>query len=170
MSLTFSTNSGSVWSLNVSLRHGCNPKAFQIRPTLAGETPTRLANEQVDQCVASLGISSSVLTISSSTFSSLIARGTPGRGLSTSPSSRRSTKRLRHFPTVALETRSSRATSRLDAPAAHANTIRQRNANRCALLGRRAHRSKVERSSSPSTSSAFAGPLCTTVIRASHRR
>ena len=34
MSLTFSTKSGSVESLKLSLRHGCSPKAFQIRPSL----------------------------------------------------------------------------------------------------------------------------------------
>ena len=90
--------------------------------------------------------------------------------VSLNPSSRRATKRLRHFPTVARDTPNSPATSMFDAPVAHASTIRQRNANRCALLGRRAHRSKVARSSSPSTSSAFAGPRSTTAMRASHRR
>ncbi len=129
-----------------------------------------MANERVDQCVASFGIDSNVFTSTSSTFSSLIERGTPSRGSSLSPTTRATTKRFRHFPTDDRDTLSSRATSRFDAPAAQANTIRQRNANRCALFGRRAHRSKVARSSSLSTSSAFAGPRSTTAIRASHRR
>jgi hypothetical protein len=39
-------------------------------------------------------------------------------------------------------------------PCAHANTIRHRNANACALFGRRAHRSSVSRSSSVNVTAA----------------
>ena len=42
----------------------------------------------------------SVLVITSSTFASLIVRGCPGRGSSTSPSSRSASNRRRHFATV----------------------------------------------------------------------
>jgi len=42
--------------------------------------PVALAIERVDQCVASSGVSSRVLTTKRSTLSSLIERGTPGRG------------------------------------------------------------------------------------------
>lgn len=42
----------------------------------------------VDQCVAFVGCSSSVLTITRSTSSSLIVRGFPGRGSSCKPSRR----------------------------------------------------------------------------------
>ena len=60
-----------------------------------------LARSRVDQCVASVGLSSSVRTITASTSSSLIERGAPGRGSSGSPSRPRSMNRLRHFTTVA---------------------------------------------------------------------
>ena len=48
-------------------------------------SPTSRAIERVDQCVASLGVVSSVLTITSSTWSSVIVRGCPGRGSSSQP-------------------------------------------------------------------------------------
>jgi hypothetical protein len=47
------------------------------------------------------------------------------------------------------------ATSTLDRPSAHANTIRPRNANAWELLARRDQRASVSRSSSVNTSSAF---------------
>ena len=53
----------------------------------------------------------------------------PGRGSSCSPSSRRAANRRRHLLTVRSVTPRRAATSRLVAPSAHANTIRQRNAS-----------------------------------------
>jgi hypothetical protein len=44
------------------------------------------------------------------TCASLTVRGAPGRGSSSSPSSRLATNRVRHFPTVCFVTRSSRHT------------------------------------------------------------
>jgi hypothetical protein len=63
------TKSGSVDSLNVSLRSGCRPKVRQIRLTVDWLSPLAWAIERVDQCVASLGVDSNVLTITASTES-----------------------------------------------------------------------------------------------------
>ena len=73
-------------SFHVSWRWGCSPNARQIRDTALCESPTSAAIDLVDQCVASGGVDSSVLTITSSTRASLTVRGRPGRGSSRSPS------------------------------------------------------------------------------------
>src|SRR5512132_3031750 len=49
MSRTFSTNSGSVDSLKVSLRCGCSEKARQMRCTVEGARPDALAIDRVLQ-------------------------------------------------------------------------------------------------------------------------
>ena len=115
--------------LELSWRWGCSPNACQIRSTAFRVTPASRAIDRVDQCVASLGVLSSVLAMIASTCSSVIVRGRPGRGSSTSPSSRRSANRLRHFVTVGAETPSSSAISRLVNWPAAPSTIRARNAS-----------------------------------------
>lgn len=60
----------------------------------------RAPDQRIHQCVAPSGIVSSVLAMTASTCVSLIVRGAPGRGASSSPSSRCSTNRARHFDTV----------------------------------------------------------------------
>ena len=87
-----------------------------------------------------LGVSSNVATTTASTCSTVIEGGRPGRGSSTKPSSRSATNRARHLPTVAGEHRRSPATCLLSAPSAHANTMRERNANACADFARRDQR------------------------------
>ena len=82
--------------------------------------------------------------------SSVALRGAPGRGSSVNPGRRRTRNRSRHLQTLLLETRSRLATARLGRPSAHASTIRDRSASRCAVVGRRAHCSNVRRSSSVS--------------------
>jgi len=77
------------------------PNARQIRLIADCDMPASFAIDRVDQCVASVGVSSSVLTITRSTSASVMLRGAPGRGASARPSSRWSTKRRRHFDTVA---------------------------------------------------------------------
>src|SRR4029453_12858100 len=158
-SRTFSTNCGSLDSLNPSARCGLSPNAFQIRPTVDLLSPDRLAIDARDQCVASAGVSSNVATITASTCSSVIVRGTPGRGSSTSPSSRRATNRERHLPTVGSDTPRSAATCLFVVPVAHASTIRQRNANAWELLARRDQRVSVWRSSSVKINGAFGRPV-----------
>jgi hypothetical protein len=152
-------NRGSADSLKGSVRCGLSPNAFQIRPIVDLLNPDRLAIDARDQCVASLGVSSRVATTTASTCSSVIVRGTPGRGSSTSPSSRRVTNRARHLPTVGSDTPSSAATCLLVAPVAHASTIRHRNANAWELLARRDQRSSVWRSSSVKINGALGRPV-----------
>lgn len=72
--------------------------------------------------------------ITFSTWASLIVRGAPGRSSSLRPSSRRSTNRLRHLPTVGSDTLNWRETSLLGKPSARASTIRARIASACAVL------------------------------------
>ena len=151
-------NWGSVESLNVSARCGASRNAFQIRPTAERLSPECPAIDARDQCVASRGVDSRVSMTTCSTCASVIERGAPGRGSSTSPSSRSATNRDRHLPTVGRDTRSAAATSVLLAPAAQPSTIRERSARRWELFGRRAQRASVSRSSSVTTNSAVGRP------------
>jgi hypothetical protein len=64
--------------------------------------------------------------ITSSTSASLILRGAPGRGSSTSPSTPRWRNRFRHFTTVAWFTPTRSATTLFAKPSAANNTIRAR--------------------------------------------
>jgi len=113
------------------------PKARQIRVMVVWLIPTSAAIERVDQWVASFGFFSRVLTITASTWSSVIFLGAPGRGSSERPSRRYSTKRFRHLPTMASLTPSLVATSRLVAPSlAQDMTMRARIAIAWALLCR----------------------------------
>ena len=66
-SKTFSTNSGSLLSLNVSARCGLSSNARQIRPMLDLDRPLRWAIFARDQCVAFAGVDSKVATTTSST-------------------------------------------------------------------------------------------------------
>lgn len=107
-------------------RQGCSPNSRQIRCTLVGEMPTAWASSRFDQCVAPSGTSSRVHTTTSSTWPSVIVRGTPGRGSSGSQSSRPRKKRAHHLLTVWRLTPSPAATARLLSPSAQASTIRAR--------------------------------------------
>ncbi len=158
MSRTFSMNSGSVDSLKLSARQGWRPKAAQMRVTAVWFSPIALAIEHGDQWVASAGFSWRVLTITSSTLSSPILRGAPGRGSSNRPSRRWTTKRRRHLPTVAWLTPSLAATSWLVAPLAAARMMRARRASACEVLRRFVSRSRTARSSALRISSAFGRP------------
>ena len=151
MSRTFSTNCGSADSLKVSIRCDCNPNVCQMRAMVALEKPATSAMLRVVHWVASAGGPSSVRVMMSTTRSSVALRGAPGRGSSVKPGRRRTRNRSRHLHTLLLETRSRLATARLVNPSAQARTIRDRDASRCAEVGRRAHCSKVRRSSSVST-------------------
>src|SRR5438067_6664804 len=143
-------------SLNASVWCGSSPNARQMRLIADWLIPVADAIERVDQCVASLGCSSSDFTITLSTSPSLIVRGLPGRGSSCKPSRPCRAKRPRHFPTVERLQPNRVAISVLDAPSAAAKTSRQRNASACELFGRRAHRSSTSRSSPLNTISARA--------------
>ena len=77
--------------------------ARQIRPTDDGDSPVLAGRSRVDQCVASVGLSSNVhSSITASTSSSEIDRGAPRTAdHPAAPSRPRSMNRLRHFTTVA---------------------------------------------------------------------
>jgi hypothetical protein len=77
--------------------------------------------------------------MTSSTLSSRIDGGRPGRGSSTRPSRRLARNRRRHRATVFSVTRSSAATFLLSLPSAQASTILARSASACELFARRAH-------------------------------
>ena len=124
--------------------------------------PTFLAIDRVDQCVSAPGVSSNVAVITRSTCSSPINRGRPGRDSSPNPSSRSAKNRARHFDTVFREVPTRCATSPIVPPAAHANTIRDRNANACEVFRRRDHPVNTDRSSSDNTTGASFGLGTTT--------
>jgi hypothetical protein len=123
-----------------------SPNVFQTRPIVDFDNPDCAAIAERDQCVASAGVASNVLTITSSTCSSVILRGAPGRGSSARPSNRRSRNRLRHLVTVCGQTPNCAATSwlaRKPPSCAQPSTIRHRNARACDDFARRDHRTSV---------------------------
>ena len=101
----------------------------QIRPIVDLDRPVRLAIFVRDQCVAFAGVDSKVATTTSSTWSRVTDGGRPERCSSGSPSSRNSTNRARHLPTVTAAHPTRAATVLLSAPSAHPSTIRERSAN-----------------------------------------
>jgi hypothetical protein len=84
--------------------------------------------------------------------------GQYGARSSSSPSSRLVTNRARHLPTVLPFTRSCWATAVFVCPLAALSSMRARCASACALVGRRAHRSSVLRSSSARRNSGSGRP------------
>src|SRR5665647_1900512 len=70
--MSFSSNSGSLESLNVLTRCGLRPRPDQIRWTVAGETPTCFAIVRQLQCVSPEGFSCWVRRTISSTLSAEI--------------------------------------------------------------------------------------------------
>src|SRR5262245_20445450 len=147
-SRTCSTKNGSVESLNEPRRWGLSPNVCQIRATAVWDRPSARASDRVLQWVASAGRDSRVRVTAASTCSSVIVRGAPGRGSSASPSNRRSANRSRHLRTVGTVTRRSAAMAALGCPAAAANAMWARRANRWALVGRHAQSVSLARSSS----------------------
>ncbi len=100
-----------------------------MRLTALWLSPQARANARVLQWVASRGVLSKVRVSARSTSASVIRRGAPGRGSSSSPSRRLATNRARQRPTVCRVTRSLTATTPLDCPPAQASTMRARWAN-----------------------------------------
>jgi hypothetical protein len=110
------------------------------------------------QCVASLGVLSSVLTMTASMCASSIVRGAPERGASRSPSIRCPMNRWRQLPTVSLSILSRVATSRFSPPCVQARTIRARNASACPVLRRDASAFRSARSISSNSNAAKRRP------------
>jgi hypothetical protein len=130
------TKSGSVDSLNVSSRCGCNPKARHTRCTVETDNPQARAMPRELQCVAPGGRLSKVRTIVASIRASSMVRGVPDRGSSCKPSMRCSAKRRRHLPTVFTSTSSAAATRLFCSPSAQASTILARRAKAWAVFRR----------------------------------
>ena len=124
MSHTFSTNIGSVESLNVSCRCGCSPNARQMRRIAFWVMPISRAISRALQRVAPTGMDFSVLATTASTRSSSMVRGAPERGASSRPSRRCFTNRPRHLETVCFVTPSCSVTALFSSPSAHASTMR----------------------------------------------
>jgi hypothetical protein len=124
---------------------------------------------RVLQCVASRGFVSSVAVTTSSTCASLTVRGAPGRRSSSSPSNRLARNRLRHFPTVCFVTRTCRATRVFVSSAAHPRIKRARSASAWAVVGRRAQRANVSRSSSVSAKGGIGRPMRMSVLLSTGR-
>jgi hypothetical protein len=139
-------------------RCGLRSKLFQIRPMVDLDSSVRSAIFARDQWVACFGVDYKAATMTSSTCSAVIVGGFPGRGSSTRPSSRDSTNRQRHLPTVGSDTLRCAATSVLLRPPAQANTIHERNAKACENFRRRAHRPNYSVPQT-STTAALSGAL-----------
>lgn len=119
--------------LKVSVRQGRRPKACQILSTLAGEIPTTVVSSRFDQRVPPACVSSRVRTTTSSTWQSVMVRGTLGRGSSDRPSSRSRRNRVRHLATVLRSVFNRTATTVVFHPRAHASTICAPWARPCAV-------------------------------------
>lgn len=158
-SRTLSTSWGSGESLNDSDTWGLSPNVRQIRPIIVWLIPAFSAIERVLQCVSPGGVLSSVWTMTASTAASEIVRGPPTRGSSYSPAKRRSTNRVRHFPTVALVVRYRRATTVFVTPSVHASTSRARNARRRFTCARFVKRTNSARSSAVTASATLGRPI-----------
>ena len=135
MSRTFSINSGSFDSLNVSVRCGCSPKRAPDLVDRCVSQPARLRHPPSAPMRCAVRVSSRVRTITCSICSSVIRRGAPGRGSSYNPSRRSRRNRPRHLHTVVCDTRNRFATSLLSTPSAHARMIRARRARCGAVAG-----------------------------------
>ena len=119
----------AVWS------PGERPKARQIRDIDDCDRPVSPAIDRVDQCVSCprpFSVRTRVTT--TSTCSSVIFRGVPGRDASASPSSRRSANRTRHLRAISRDTPTRAATAvsgTVPDPSTQASTIRARSARDC---------------------------------------
>jgi hypothetical protein len=135
---------------HASSRRPCRISArpgYRCRPgreTAACDIPVSAAIDRVDQCVSwPRPFWVSVLVTTTSACSSVILRGSPGRGASASPSSRLSRKRDRHLRIISRDTPNREATAvtgAVPAFSAQASTIFAGSAERLPSLGRRRFR------------------------------
>ena len=89
--------------------------------------PVSVATERTLQCVNPLsGLECRAVLVHCATRSSSMVRGAPGRALSSRPAMRRSMKRVRHLPTVALVSLSRWAIEWFGSPSALLGTMRVR--------------------------------------------
>ncbi len=119
------------------------------------DRPASAAIVLVDQCVSCpRPLSVRVRVTSTSTCSSVIFRGAPGRGTSARPSSRRSMNRTRHLRTDSRDTPVLAATTvsgTVPDFSAQASTTRARSASDCDAVRLRTSASSDSRSTSESS-------------------
>jgi hypothetical protein len=157
-SRTLSMHCGSPDSLNPRSGGACaEPPSRSARPWISTARP--LGHRRSRPGVALFGSPRGWRPPPPRLFSSLIVRGAPGRGASTSPSNRRATHRARHLPTVGSDPPRWAASCLLVAPVAQASTIRHRNANAWELLAPRDQRTSVSSSSSVKINRTFGRPV-----------
>src|ERR1019366_5107504 len=148
-STSFSSNRGSLESLNVLTWCGLIPRADQIRCTVEDDTPARAAIERQLQCVSPGGVSCNVKRTTSSIFAAGIdgRRPRPGRTVEKSfnPSWE---KRSRHDFTVIGATPTSEAIRLLANPSQAINSTRARCTSRCGAEWEQINFSSTDRCSS----------------------
>ena len=145
-STSFSSNSGSLDTLNVSTRCGLRPNSFHTRCTVLFDTPAAPAIVLVLQCVSPSGRHSSV----SVTIFSIVASGIEGlrpRPSRTCPNLTRpsSVNRVRQFATVVRDTDNVAAIVAFVAPSAAISKALARTTSRCAPDCDRANDSNTSR-------------------------
>ena len=148
-SISFSSNLGSVDNLNVFTRCGFNPRAAQIRCTVAGDTPTFFAIVRTDQCVSPSGLEFLVKSTISSIFS-FDSTGLRPRPAAAFPNlaTPSGTNRDRHDRTVDTLTPTCSAIRAVAAPSPAANNTRARNTCRCGAVCDPANWVRISRSPS----------------------
>src|SRR6185369_1766194 len=161
-SRTLAMNSGSVLSFHVSTTCGLSPNARQIRETDDCDSPLSPAIDLVVQCVSwprPFSVSTRVTT--TSTCSSVIVRGAPGRAASARPPTPPSVNRTRHLRTISRDTPVRAATAVSGATpdsSAQASTIRARWASDCEAVRLRTSASRASRSPSVNSRGTGFGP------------
>ena len=145
-SISFSSNVGSLLSLNVLTRCGLSPRADQTRCTVAFDTPTSFAIVRVLQCVPPFGLQLRVRSTISSILSCGISGGRPRPG-ATLPNfvNPCSANRFRHARTVTGVTPVSVAIWAFATPSAASSRTRARCTSRCAAVCEAANRSRISR-------------------------
>ncbi len=116
MSVTFSTNVGSVLNLKLRLRWGCSRRLRQIRCTVMCPMPRWVARVLVLQCVLPGGGPCRVVLMTRSSSPGSEAKRWPRPGASSSPARSAAWKRCRHLTTVGRLTLSSAAMAWLATP------------------------------------------------------
>jgi hypothetical protein len=127
MSVTFSSNCGSLETLNFAVRCGLRPASAQMRCTLVRLMPIAFAIVRTLQCVASAGVSRAVLASTLAFVAALSGLRPGGRVLSRRrPSTPSSAKRLCQRHTQGFDFPVARQIALIVSPSAVSSTIRAR--------------------------------------------
>ena len=161
MSVTFSSNCGSLETLKRAVRCGFKPASRQMRCTLVWLMPIALAIVRTLQCVASGGVSLAVLASTLAFRSGASGLRPGGRVLSRKrPSTPSSAKRLCQRHTHGFDLPVVRAIALTLSPSAVASTICARQTTFAGVLRSATRRSSQTRSSTVIVMSVFMHPAC----------